>query len=392
LDLDFMSESEEVVHGGEEPALAPAPTPRRAQPWRIPRPVKNLLEEVYDFERHPSSELRRRLAVDCGVTPRQIQLWFQNRRYREKGQKLAAQNGTTEDSPVERLAARAAATREAAEKARTEVAASGNIQDGSLPFTQPSMPMCCMPSSKPGQAGHAPMMTVGQQISSAGAGGFLPYYMQAAGWPHTTEQHLATLAAAQSVPLHASAMPSVARAVARPAGAGLLPPEQSQSLEGAFPTSRAPAVAALPHMGGLGLHKPWMPQVQPAQHLDMQHLPINPAQPVAAGLMPQMAMQSGQPQGLKQPMQPQMVPSATMGPGMVAPVAACASDGWPCQSSATSAPTKDLPLMPPNLSKLPPQLLSTQYLMQVYDDTARRRQLSRLAEKDRSSLLVSGGT
>mmetsp|Transcript_54133 Transcript_54133/g.89845 ORF Transcript_54133/g.89845 Transcript_54133/m.89845 type:complete len:407 (+) Transcript_54133:95-1315(+) len=55
-----------------------------AQRWSISRDVKQVLEEVYRLEKFPSTEMRRRLATNFGVSPRQVQFWFQNRRQRDR--------------------------------------------------------------------------------------------------------------------------------------------------------------------------------------------------------------------------------------------------------------------------------------------------------------------
>jgi len=52
--------------------------------WCINRAVKAVLEEVYRLEKFPSTDMRRRLSVNFGVTPRQVQFWFQNRRQRDR--------------------------------------------------------------------------------------------------------------------------------------------------------------------------------------------------------------------------------------------------------------------------------------------------------------------
>lgn len=413
-----MATEEPPANDNQEPEVPAASAPRRAQPWRISRPVKKLLEEVYDFERHPSSELRRRLAVDCGVTPRQIQLWFQNRRYREKGQKLASQNSPSEDSPVERLAACAAATREAAEKARDQTAIESGTQEGFLAFS-PAVPMCCVAPNSKAEPSQPPMVTTtGQPQPTSMPGGFVaPYYMQApACWSRLTqEQELATLASAQSTALRTASMQSGSRPM-QPAMAhcpvGLLAMNPSQQPhDGGFATSHAPAVA-LVHDQAVGQaiggprdpavalacmdhtaarSKPWIPMAQPTPHLDMR-MPMA-APPGAAAMMPSMMVPTQsqpqlQPQSVKRAAQLTPPPAPMMLPVMGAPIQALSTPvGYSCAPQRLATVSKD-PMMPPNLSKLPPQLLSTQYLMQVYDDSARRRQLNMLASTNRTSDLI----
>jgi len=43
-----------------------------------------ILESVYKVEKLPGSELRKELAVKLKMTPRRVQVWFQNKRAKEK--------------------------------------------------------------------------------------------------------------------------------------------------------------------------------------------------------------------------------------------------------------------------------------------------------------------
>jgi len=52
--------------------------------WNIPQSALALLERVFLLERFPAQEMRQRLAQDLDVTSRQVQVWFQNRRQRER--------------------------------------------------------------------------------------------------------------------------------------------------------------------------------------------------------------------------------------------------------------------------------------------------------------------
>jgi hypothetical protein len=45
------------------------------------------LEETYEREKMPNQELRERLAKKLGMTPRRVQIWFQNKRAKEKRSK-----------------------------------------------------------------------------------------------------------------------------------------------------------------------------------------------------------------------------------------------------------------------------------------------------------------
>jgi len=52
--------------------------------WSISKQALKVLEETFRLEKFPSAEMRRLLAADFGVAPRQVQFWFQNRRQRER--------------------------------------------------------------------------------------------------------------------------------------------------------------------------------------------------------------------------------------------------------------------------------------------------------------------
>jgi hypothetical protein len=43
-----------------------------------------ILEKVYQTEKLPGSDLRKELAVKLKMTPRRVQVWFQNKRAKEK--------------------------------------------------------------------------------------------------------------------------------------------------------------------------------------------------------------------------------------------------------------------------------------------------------------------
>jgi len=48
-----------------------------------------VLEKVYQQEKLPSSDLRKELAVKLKMTPRRVQVWFQNKRAKEKRMSIA---------------------------------------------------------------------------------------------------------------------------------------------------------------------------------------------------------------------------------------------------------------------------------------------------------------
>ena len=63
---------------------APGPPRKRKKytRWNIPQEALSVLEEMYWKDKFPSVETRKALAEDLKVTPRQVQVWFQNKRQR----------------------------------------------------------------------------------------------------------------------------------------------------------------------------------------------------------------------------------------------------------------------------------------------------------------------
>ena len=53
--------------------------------WVLTDEQRTRMEAVYAKQRFPSMSLREELARDMGVTLRQVQVWFQNRRQRDGG-------------------------------------------------------------------------------------------------------------------------------------------------------------------------------------------------------------------------------------------------------------------------------------------------------------------
>ena len=53
--------------------------------WQVPAHALQTLEQVFAVERTPSGETRKQLAANLKVTPRQVTVWFQNKRQARKG-------------------------------------------------------------------------------------------------------------------------------------------------------------------------------------------------------------------------------------------------------------------------------------------------------------------
>ena len=66
--------------------------------WKIPATALQMLEQVFTVDKFPSVETRKQLALNLKVTPRQVQVWFQNKRQRRAGKakrEQEAANGLT---------------------------------------------------------------------------------------------------------------------------------------------------------------------------------------------------------------------------------------------------------------------------------------------------------
>jgi hypothetical protein len=50
--------------------------------WNIPSSALSMLEQMFQKDKFPSVETRKKIATDLKVTPRQVQVWFQNKRQR----------------------------------------------------------------------------------------------------------------------------------------------------------------------------------------------------------------------------------------------------------------------------------------------------------------------
>ena len=67
--------------------------------WHIDARSLTVLEAVFAVEMFPDVALRKQLGHDLQVSPRQIQVWFQNRRQRQKAAEAAETKAATKAPP-----------------------------------------------------------------------------------------------------------------------------------------------------------------------------------------------------------------------------------------------------------------------------------------------------
>merc|ERR1712087_414565 len=58
--------------------------PPKQSRWNITRGALDLLEQAFNLVKFPSLFVRQQLAQELNVSCRQVQVWFQNRRQRER--------------------------------------------------------------------------------------------------------------------------------------------------------------------------------------------------------------------------------------------------------------------------------------------------------------------
>ena len=63
-------------------AAGPRKRKGKSTRWNIPSNALSMLEQVFSKDKFPSVETRKKIAADLKVTPRQVQVWFQNKRQR----------------------------------------------------------------------------------------------------------------------------------------------------------------------------------------------------------------------------------------------------------------------------------------------------------------------
>jgi hypothetical protein len=80
---DCEDDAECLEEGEADSALSKKQRKGKSTRWNIPKAALQTLEEVFKSDKFPSVETRKKLANnDLHVTPRQVQVWFQNKRQR----------------------------------------------------------------------------------------------------------------------------------------------------------------------------------------------------------------------------------------------------------------------------------------------------------------------
>lgn len=79
-----VGEEEEAVLEEQPDGGGGGPRKRKGKStrWNIPSNALSMLEQVFAKDKFPSVETRKKIAADLKVTPRQVQVWFQNKRQR----------------------------------------------------------------------------------------------------------------------------------------------------------------------------------------------------------------------------------------------------------------------------------------------------------------------
>ena len=134
--------------------------------WQIGNGSLSVLEQVYTLDPFPGLDARRELAKQLNVSPRQVQVWFQNKRQRERKISRAKGQLSTPGLPDTPAAQAAQAALAAKKRLAGEVGAAGHPIDpsGVAPPTTPA----------PGGAAGAPFAGLTAQGGpSGGAPGLL---------------------------------------------------------------------------------------------------------------------------------------------------------------------------------------------------------------------------
>ena len=94
------AEPEEEEHGESSPCSAdvlPKKRKGKSTRWNIPKHALTTLEQVFTRDKFPTVDTRNNLATELKVTPRQVQVWFQNKRQRSLKPPVKA--SSTEQQP-----------------------------------------------------------------------------------------------------------------------------------------------------------------------------------------------------------------------------------------------------------------------------------------------------
>jgi len=83
----YRHEAEELSNPSPLPSPGQSPTKSPKKRQRISPEQLSILEEVYRQKKSPDPNLRNQLAEQLQMTPRRVQIWFQNKRAREKRHK-----------------------------------------------------------------------------------------------------------------------------------------------------------------------------------------------------------------------------------------------------------------------------------------------------------------
>ena len=135
-----MREGTSTLPGARSPAL---PTPR----WHIDPNALNVLESVFACDQFPNIEARKQLGKDLDVSARQIQVWFQNRRQRErkrreKGGRSGSHGG--HGSSLSTLSARSVCS--SSEDISSALIEFGEDEEEAKCFGRPGIPLAPVPN------------------------------------------------------------------------------------------------------------------------------------------------------------------------------------------------------------------------------------------------------
>lgn len=223
--------------------------------WNITPAQRRLLERTYKTTPYPVFALREQLGRQLNVTPRQVQIWFQNRRQRSRKGVREEEDDVDEEEDLRALEEEAAqqAAIQAAKRQPTTYTPQGQ---GMPVVAHLSHPSCFDPC-----AAHAGGGTMAADLAAMGYG---PPYLQAGG--------------AQGLMPPPPGQPQTGMGLPGMQGLPSLPPpgglQQQGMMQGAGPLLPTPPVTAQPPMqGGLPMPPPSLPSVptsEPAEHGDFR--------------------------------------------------------------------------------------------------------------------------